>query len=91
VSASRDDKGVVHLSIVNLDPDRDAAITLALNGAKVGSASARVLTAAAMDAHNDFDAPERLVPRELKGITARGSDVTLKVPAKSVSVLEVKP
>lgn len=91
VSASRDDKGVVHLSVVNLDPDREAAITLALNGAKAGSASARVLTAAAMDAHNDFDAPQRLAPRELKGIAVRGSSVKLKVPAKSVSVLELKP
>ena len=91
VSASRNDKGVVHLSVVNLDPDSDAAITLALNGVKTGSASARVLTATAMDAHNDFDAPERLAPRELKGVAVRGSNVTLKVPAKSVSVLELKP
>jgi alpha-N-arabinofuranosidase len=67
------------------------AITLALNGTKAGSASARVLTATAMDAHNDFDAPERLAPRELNGIAVRGSNVKLKVPAKSVSVLELKP
>jgi alpha-N-arabinofuranosidase len=91
VSASRNDKGVVHVSVVNLDPDREASITLALDGAKAGSASARVLTAPAMDAHNDFGAPERLAPRELKGIVVRGSNVKLKVPAKSVSVLELKP
>jgi alpha-N-arabinofuranosidase len=93
VSASRDDKGVIHVSIVNLDPDREAALTLALDGKKVSSASARVLTATEMDAHNDFDAPNRLVPRELKGITIRGGNVQLKVPAKSVSVsvVEVKP
>ncbi len=91
VSASRDDKGAIHVSIVNLDPDREAAITLALDGTKAGRASARVLTAAAMDAHNDFDAPARLAPRELKGITVRGSNVKLTVPAKSVTVLSVKP
>lgn len=90
VSASRDEKGAVHLSIVNLDPDREAVIALELKGMKAGSASARVLTATAMDAHNDFDAPDRLAPRELKGIEARGSNVKLKVPAKSVSVLELK-
>jgi alpha-N-arabinofuranosidase len=91
VSASRNDKGVIHVSIVNLDPDREAAITLALNATKARSASARVLTATAMDAHSDFDAPERLVPRELKGVAVRGSNVQLKVPAKSVSLLEVQP
>ena len=91
VSASRNDKGVMHLSIVNLDPDRDAAITLSLDGAKAASASARVLTDTAMDAHNDFDAPARLVPRELKGVSVRGGTVSLKVPAKSVSVLELRP
>jgi alpha-N-arabinofuranosidase len=79
------------VSIVNIDPDREAAVSLALNGANARSASARVLTAAQMDAHNDFDAPERLVPRDLKGISVRGGDVKLKVPAKSVTVLELRP
>jgi alpha-N-arabinofuranosidase len=91
VSASRNDKGIVHLSIVNLDPDRDANITLALSGTKARSASGQVLSASAMDAHNDFDAPDRLAPRELKSIAIRGSNVNLRVPAKSVSVLELRP
>ena len=91
VSASRNEKGVVHLSIVNLDPARDANIALTLNGAKAGSASARVLTAPAMDAHNDFDAPAQLVPSEVTNIRVRGSNVTLKAPAKSVLVLALAP
>jgi alpha-L-arabinofuranosidase len=44
-----------------------------------------------MDAHNEFDAPDRLAPRELKSIAIRGGDIKLKIPAKSVSVLEVRP
>lgn len=91
VSTSRDDKGSIHLSIVNLDPDRDADITLALDGSKARSATAQVLTAGAMDAHNDFDAPERLVPRKLNGVSIRNGSVKLRVPAKSVSVVELKP
>ena len=91
VSASRDEKRVIHVSIVNIDPEREAAVSLALNGTKARRASARVLTATEMDAHNDFDAPERLVPRELKGVAVRGGSVNLTVPAKSVTVLEVRP
>jgi alpha-N-arabinofuranosidase len=91
VSASRKDDGVVHVSLVNLDPDREANVTLALNGTKARGASARVLTAAAMDAHNDFDAPDRLAPRELTGIDIRGSNVKVRVPAKSISVIELRP
>jgi alpha-L-arabinofuranosidase len=91
VSASRKDNGVVHVSLVNLDPDRGANVALALNGMKVRGASARVLTAAAMDAHNDFDSPDRLAPRELKEIEIRGSSVNVRVPAKSISVIELRP
>ena len=91
VSASRDEKGAIHVSIVNLDPDREAALTLALKGTKIGRASARALTSTEMDAHNDFDAPNRLVPRELKGVAVRGGNLQLKVPAKSVTVVELKP
>ncbi|HEU4653356.1 MAG TPA: alpha-L-arabinofuranosidase C-terminal domain-containing protein [Steroidobacteraceae bacterium] len=91
VSASRDEKGRVHLSLVNLDPDRDASIAVALNGMRASSASARVLTADAMDAHNDFDAPQRLAPRELRGVSVRGGGVKLTVPAKSVTVVELRP
>jgi alpha-L-arabinofuranosidase len=91
VSASRNDQGVVHLSVVNLDPDREASVTLTLRGMKAGSASAQVLSSTTMDAHNDFDAPDRLAPRELKGMTVRDREVKLKVPAKSVSVVDLKP
>jgi alpha-N-arabinofuranosidase len=91
VSASRKDNGPVHISLVNLDPDREAHVTLSLNGMKTRSASARVLTAAAMDAHNDFDAPDRLAPRELKEISIRGSNVNVRAPAKSIAVIELRP
>ncbi|HEU4600753.1 MAG TPA: alpha-L-arabinofuranosidase C-terminal domain-containing protein, partial [Steroidobacteraceae bacterium] len=90
VSASRDEQGRIHVSVVNLDPDRDASMTLALNGIMASSASARVLTADAMDAHNDFDAPQRLAPRELQGISIRNGNVKLTIPAKSVTVVELK-
>ena len=69
----------------------EAAIALAINGGKVRGASAKVLTASTMDAHNDFDAPERLAPRDLTGIQVLDNTVKLKVPAKSVSILEVNP
>ncbi len=90
VSASRDEQGRIHVSVVNLDPDRDASMTLALNGIMASSASARVLTADAMDAHNDFDAPQRLAPRELQGVSIRNGNVKLTIPAKSVTVVELK-
>lgn len=90
-SASRNGNGVTHLSLVNLDPQRDANVVLQLDGARVRNASGRVVTATAMDAYNDFDAPARVVPRDLRGITVRNGEVQLRLPAKSVAVIELKP
>ena len=91
VSASRNGRGAVHLSVVNLDPERDAAVSVNIDGMKVRKASGKVIAAAAMDEHNDFDAPARLAPRELRGISVRGATVQMHVPAKSVSVIELLP
>ncbi len=48
----------------------------------------QILTAAAMDAHNTFEQPHKLVPA---AYTAQpgGSELTLELPPKSIVVVEV--
>jgi alpha-N-arabinofuranosidase len=86
-SASRKDDGTLHVSIVNLDPHRAADMVLDVAGLQVARSSGRVITAADMDAHPDFDAPERVAPVPLDGIQVDGDEVRVRVPAKSVSVI----
>jgi alpha-L-arabinofuranosidase len=89
-SASRDEAGRLHLSIVNLDPRRPAAVSLRAAGANVRSAAGRVLTAAAVNAMNTFGRPDEVRPAEFSGARAEGGALTLGLPPKSVVVLELR-
>src|SRR6186713_299537 len=62
VSAARDTEGHVVLALVNLDPHREAVVSTTVTGAAVTAAAGRVITAAAMDAHNTVDAPQAIAP-----------------------------
>jgi alpha-N-arabinofuranosidase len=88
VSAARDTAGKLQLGLVNLDPKREATITLQIQGLQARGASGRVLTARAMDAHNTFESPRTVAPVPLKA-SRSGGKLVLTLPAKSVSVVSV--
>ncbi|WP_230480894.1 alpha-N-arabinofuranosidase [Sphingomonas sp. Leaf21] len=88
-SASRDAAGVVHLSIVNLDPVRAAPIRAVLAGMSGRTASARTVTADRIDTRIRFDAPDPFVPRDLSGVALSGDTLTLTVPPKSVTMVSL--
>ncbi len=89
-SASRNDRGSLTLSLVNLDPNRDVLVRAEVRGFAARQATARVVTAANMDAHPDFDAPDPLVPVELPGLVVSGGSVTFTAPSKSVLVIDLR-
>ena len=89
VSASRDKAGLIHVSIVNLDPSKPAHIRANLKGVTIVSATGRVLTAPAMNDHNAFGEPDRFEPKPLDGISFSGSQVSADLPSKSVTVLTI--
>jgi alpha-N-arabinofuranosidase len=89
-SASRDSAGRLHLSIVNLDPNRPAEVTATVAGPPPGNVSGEVLTASAMNAMNTFDRPHAVEPAAFTGFKLAGSQLTLNLPAKSVVVLELE-
>jgi alpha-N-arabinofuranosidase len=76
----------LHLSLVNLDPTRPAAVRLLRNAQSV---TGRVLTAPHITAHNTFEAPNQVCPAVFEGMSRRGDELTLRLPAKSVTVLAV--
>jgi alpha-N-arabinofuranosidase len=86
--ASRAAGGRVHLSLVNADPSRDAAVSCELRGFAPARVSGRILTAAAMSAHNTFAAPGTVQPRPFAGATLDSGRLKIALPAKSVVVLE---
>jgi len=89
-SASKDASGAIHVSIVNLDPKREAQISMKIAGASPASITGRVLTAPAMDTINAFDKPPAVTPAPFTAFQSQGGQVTLTLPSKSVVVLELK-
>jgi alpha-N-arabinofuranosidase len=90
VSASRDAEGRLHLSIVNLDPNRAADLSATFSGATPRAIQGEVLTASAMNAMNTFDRPNNLKPTSFTGYKLQGPQLKLAIPPKSVVVLEFK-
>jgi lysophospholipase L1-like esterase len=89
VSASRDEAGKLHLSIVNLDPNKSTEVTTTFTGASIKNVSGEVLTATAMNALNSFDNPNNIKPAAFSGYKLQDSKLILNVPAKSVIMLEL--
>jgi alpha-N-arabinofuranosidase len=89
-SASRDAAGAIHVSIVNLDPNRAAEVNTSVAGLSVKSVSGEVLTAPAMAALNTFDSPNAIKPAAFNGYKLQDSQLMLSVPPKSVVVLELR-
>ena len=90
VSASRDAQGRVHVSLVNLDPKAAALVDAKIEGQKFTTVTGRILTADTLDAHNTFDAPNRVQPTAFTGATLRDAALQVKLPPRSVVVLTLR-
>jgi len=86
-SAARAKDGKLYLALVNTDP-RNAA-TVDVSGGSFRAASGQVLTAAAMDAHNTFAAPDAVRPANYKA-AANAGRLSLQLPAKAVMVVALE-
>ena len=86
-TAARDKNGALHIALTNLDPNRAATVELRLPGQSIKSLQGQILTAAKTDAVNTFDAPEAVRPAPFKAPSARGEQLQVQIPAKSLLVL----
>jgi len=89
-SASKDKNGATHISVVNVDANNAQDVTIEINGANYKSITGRILTSDKMQNYNSFDSPEKIKPAAYTGAKLSGSTITLKIPAYSVIVLELK-
>ncbi|MFC1525425.1 alpha-N-arabinofuranosidase [Candidatus Latescibacterota bacterium] len=89
-SATRAAQGTVTLTITNLHPNNTAEVPCAIHGLDVKSATARVLTADTITAHNTFDSPDTVAPVQYDGAIVKGGDLLLKLPPRSVTAVSVE-
>ena len=61
-----------------------------IRGQAIKEVTGRILTAPELSAHNTFEQPDRVKPAIFSDAKLKKQNITLKLPAKSIVVLEIK-
>ena len=89
-SAAKTSSGSIVIALANVSLDEKQELEINLDGAKVKEVSGRILTSKNVADFNDFDNPDRVKPAVFKDAKLKKNTLTVKMPAKSIVVLEVK-
>jgi alpha-L-arabinofuranosidase len=90
VSASKDSLGVIHISLVNLDPVKTISIKTIVQGANWKQMSGSILTSTSFTDVNTFENPSKIKTATFNGMKKEGDYLTVALPAKSIVVIELK-
>jgi alpha-N-arabinofuranosidase len=89
-SAAKTTDGSIVLAVTNVSLDKDQTIDFAIDGFNAKSVSGRILTSKNVADYNDFQHPNVVAPADYKDAKIAKGVVTVKVPAKSIIVLNIK-
>src|SRR5438876_2443124 len=89
-SASRDKNGAVHITLVNIDAKNAQDVSIDIGGLHAKSVTGRMLRSEKLQDYNSFDKPEKIRPSVFNEAKINGSNLSLKMPAFSLVVLELK-
>ncbi|MGY5355676.1 alpha-N-arabinofuranosidase [Wenyingzhuangia sp. IMCC45467] len=88
VSASKDKNNKVHVSLVNIDSEKQHEIELDVTQLGVKNITGTILTSKKLQDHNTFDNPTIITPEKFKKAKLKKGKLSLTIPAFSVIVLE---
>ncbi|MBL7111052.1 MAG: alpha-N-arabinofuranosidase [Bacteroidales bacterium] len=89
-SASKDAGGIIHISMANIEPNKAIDLQIDMRGTDVSKMTGSILTADELTAHNTFENPNRIKPAEFSGGKIKDNIISVKLPAKSIVVLEIQ-
>jgi alpha-N-arabinofuranosidase len=89
-SASVDNEGKVHISLANLNPNKDITLTCPVIGETYKTVTGEILTAGEMTSFNSFEKPEEVKPTPFSRYKLKDGILTVTIPSRSVVVLEVQ-
>jgi alpha-N-arabinofuranosidase len=90
VSASKDAAGKIHITLVNIDPNKAQTIETELRGVAAKKVSGKILTSAKINDYNSFDKPNTVNVKDLKNAKLSKGSLSITLPAKSVVMLEIE-
>jgi alpha-N-arabinofuranosidase len=89
-SASMDKNGVTHISLVNIDANKEQEVNINISGANYASVTGRILTSDKLQDYNSFENPNKIKPVIFNQAILSKNSLKLKMPPFSVIVLELK-
>lgn len=89
-SASRNQHGLTHISLVNIDAHKSQELTIHLENGNYHSVRGRILQSAHLQDHNSFEQPGKIIPRPFSGARLKDQELTITLPPFSVIVLELQ-
>jgi alpha-N-arabinofuranosidase len=90
VSASKDAAGKIHITLVNIDPNKAQTIDTDLRGFTAKKVSGKILTSAKINDYNTFDKPNTVSVKDFNDAKLSGGKLNVTLPAKSVVMLEIE-
>lgn len=88
-SASIDNSGKIHITLVNLDPNKTITINSDLAG-NLKSVSGEIVHSASFTDHNTFDQPYKVVEKQFNNAKLKGNKLSVSLPPLSVVMLELQ-
>ena len=89
-SASENDDGIIHVSLVNIDPKNEQKVEIDLRGFKPSKVTGQIITSENMQDHNTFDKGQNVGIKAFNDSVISGGKITLTLPSKSVITLRAE-
>jgi alpha-N-arabinofuranosidase len=90
VSASKDASGKIHITLVNIDPNKEQIIEPEFRGVTLKTVSGKILTSTKINDYNTFERPNTVTVKDFKGAKLSKGSLSVTLPAKSVVMLELE-
>ena len=89
-SASKDSNGVIHITLVNIDPKNKISVSTNMNGVNFKQAHAEVLTSKSFTDVNTFDDPNKVKPAAFTDFKNNSDALSINLPPMSVVLITLK-
>lgn len=90
MSASKDSAGVVHITLVNIDPNKKINLRTILSGINWSKVEGQMLSSKNLTDINTFEKPNSISIAEFKEVKKNNNELIVELPPKSVVLLRIK-
>jgi len=90
-TASKDNEGKIHVTITNVNPNKEMQVLCDLRGVKdIDFEKGSIITGKKINSYNDFGKKEEVMLNEFSDVEINGNVVDVKIPPKSIVMIELK-